>query len=152
VALISFILIATPAMSIAQTDTKKVEYNTEDIGQTTTAGCSVNITKPTLGIGYFFDEFEFPLLLINVPMILGGITCKAEITIISEEPEYFLWKFANFKGDEFWSFPIDYVPGVTKYEYYMGKPNFGQFKVWIYCYNTSGQVLCLDTISCLKIL
>jgi len=152
IVLISLTLIATPAFSTSLIDTNKFDGNLEKEGKTNAAGCTVNITKPAVGIGYLFDEFEFPLLLITLPMILGGITCKAEITIIDEEPEYLLWKFANFKGDEFWSFPITYQSGQTKYEYYMGKLNFGQFKVWIYCYNINSQVLCLDTISCLKIL
>lgn len=150
--LICFTLIATPAISMSPPDTNISDYNSEDVGCSSTAGCSVNITKPAIGTGYFFDEFEFPLLLITLPMILGGITCKAEVNVSSEEPEYLLWKFANFRGDEFWSFPITYQSGVTKYEYYMGKINFGQFKVWIYCYDINSQVICVDTISCLKLL
>ena len=149
--LISLTLIATPVISSSTTDANTSENFTKKTAQTITNGCSVNITKPAIGIGYLFDEFEFPLLLITLPMIFGGITCKAEITVIDEEPEYILWKFANFKGDEFWSFPINYEPGETRYEYYMGKVNFGQFKVWIYCYDINSQVLCVDTISCLKL-
>jgi hypothetical protein len=148
---ISLTLIATPAISSSIPDKNISNEVSEESRQSSTAGCSVNITKPAVGIGYLFDEFEFPLLLITLPMIFGGITCKAEITIIDEEPEYLLWKFANFKGDEFWSFPINYEPGETRYEYYMGKINFGQFKVWIYCYDINSQVLCVDTISCLKL-
>jgi hypothetical protein len=152
IAIISLTLIATPAISSSNSDKNLSDETYIESGQASTAGCTVNITKPAIGIGYLFDEFEFPLLLITVPMILGGITCKAEITIIDEEPDYLLWKFANFKGDEFWSFPINYETGKTKYEYYMGKINFGQFKVWIYCYDINSQVLCEDTISCVKIL
>jgi len=149
--LISLTLIATPAISTSPTNTEMLGNFSKEVGKTSNDSCTVNITKPAIGTGYLFDEFEFPLLLITLPMIIGGISCKAELTIIDEEPDYLLWKFANFKGDEFWSFPIDYEPGETRYEYYMGKMNFGQFKVWIYCYDTNSQVLCVDTISCLKI-
>jgi hypothetical protein len=151
VTIISLTLIATPVISSSNSDKNISNGTPKESGQTSSAGCTVNITKPAIGIGYLFDEFEFPLFLITLPMIFGGITCKAELTIIDEEPEYLLWKFANFKGDEFWSFPIDYEPGEIRYEYYMGKPNFGQFKVWIYCYDIYSQVLCVDTISCLKL-
>lgn len=146
-------MIASPAISIPQLYINTSNDNNEDLVSTSTASCSVEILKPARGIGYFFDEFEFPLLLITVPMIFGGITCRAEVNITNgEEPDYLLWKFANFLGDEFWSFPITYKSGVTRYEYYMGKLNFGQFKIWIYCYDINSQVICENTISCLKIL
>ncbi len=150
--LICFTLIATPAISMSTSDTNLIEYDYEDSRYSSADGCTVEITKPAVGIGYLFDEFEFPLLLITLPIIIGGITCKAQVNVSSEEPDYLLWRFANFKGDEFWSFPINYQSGVTKYEYYMGKINFGQFKIWIYCYDINSQVLCEDTISCLKLL
>jgi hypothetical protein len=149
--LICFILIASPVISISSPNKNFQENNSEDVGVSSFNGCTVNITKPALGTFYLFDEFELPILVINLPIIIGGITCKAELNITEEEPEYLQWKFANFKGDEFWSFPIDYQPGVTKYEYYMGKLNFGQFKVWIYCYDINSQVLCVHTVSCLKL-
>ena len=150
-ALICFTLIATPAISTTLLDTNYIDFTNDTIGQTTAANCTVEITKPAVGIGYLFDEFEFPLLLIALPVVIGGITCKAQINVTNEQPDYILWKFANFKGDEFWSFPIDYQPGVTKYEYYMGKINFGQFKIWIYCYDINSNILCEDTIGCLKL-
>ncbi len=151
-AVICVTLIANPAISIPFSDINVSSDYPEEIGQSKSANCSVEILKPTIGIAYFFDEFEFPLLLITLPIIIGGISCKAEVNVTGEEPDYLLWKFANFLGDTSWSFPVDYVSGVTRYEYYWGKINFGQFKVWVYCYDINSQLICEDTISCLKIL
>lgn len=151
VVLICFALIATPALSMPPTDNNLLKDNSENIGSSSTNGCSVNITKPATATGYLFDEFEFPLLLITLPIIIGGITCKAEVNASTEEPDYLQWKFANFLGDEFRSYPISYQSGITKYEYYMGRVNLGQFKVWIYCYDINNNVICEDTIGCFKI-
>jgi len=152
VTFISLTLIATPAISITSPNTKILSDTLEEEGCSSTNGCTVEILKPAIGTGYLFDEFEFPLLLITLSIIIGGITCKAEVNVTSEEPDYLQWKFANFLGDEFRSPPISYQSGVTNYEYYMGKVNFGQFKIWIYCYDINNNVICVDTISCLKIL
>jgi len=152
VALISLTLIATPAISMPSPNTKILNDTFEDEGYSSTDGCSVEILKPAIGTGYLFDAFEFPLLLITLSIVIGGITCTAEVNVTTEEPNYLQWKFANFLGDEFWSYPIPYQSGVTKYEYYMGKVNFGQFKIWIYCYDINNNVICVNTISCLKIL
>ena len=151
VTLICFTLIATPVFSMSPADKQLLNDNTENIGCSSSNGCIVNITKPATATGYLFDEFEFPLLLITLPIIFGGITCKAEVNASTEEPDYIQWKFANFLGDEFRSYPIDYQPGITKYQYYMGRVNLGQFKVWIYCYDSNNQVICEDTIGCFKI-
>ena len=149
---ICFILVASPAISKPLTDINISNSISEDIGSSSLPNCSVEIIKPARGIGYFFDEFEFPLLLIQLPVIIGGITCRAQLNLTdSVEPDFLIWKFANFLGDEYFSFPITYEPGESIYEYYIGRPNIGQFKVWIYCYDINSQLICEDTVSCLKI-
>jgi len=145
-------LIASTAISMPNPYIKNSYNNPESPECSNLLVTSVEILKPTRDTAYFFDEFEVPLIGIHLPVIFGGITCRAEVNISDGVvPDFLQWRFANWLGDTWWSNEYSYIPGKTKYEHYVGNLNFGQFKIWIKCFDNYNNVICEDTISCLKI-
>ena len=145
-------IIASTVISMPTSYVNVSNENPESLGCCGLLGCSVEIIKPAKDTAYFFDEFEVPLIGIHLPVIFGGITCKAELNISAGAvPDFLQWRFANWLGDSWWSDEIPYIPGKNKYDYYVGNLNFGQFKIWIKCFDNYNNVICEDTISCLKI-
>jgi hypothetical protein len=151
--LICLILIATPAISNSNTGLNKTAYNSDSVDCSSLNGCTVEITRPARDLAYFFDGFEIITWGIHLPIIIGGITCKAKVNISNGvEPAFLQWRFANWLGDEYWSQEYIYKPGQKRYEHYTGGLNFGQFKIWIYCFDKYNQEISVSTISCLKLL
>lgn len=149
---ICFILIASTAISIPNQYINNSYDNPEGPKCSTLLVSTVEILKPIRDTAYFFDEFEVPLIGIHLPVIFGGITCRAEVNVSEDVvPDFLQWRFANWLGDSWWSKQIPYIPGKAKYDYYMGNLNFGQFKIWIKCFDKNNNLICEDTISCLKI-
>lgn len=149
---ICFSIIASAAISIPTSDVNKSIYKSENPENCGLRGCSVDIYKPVPDTAYFFDNFEVTLAGIHLPVIFGGITCNAEVNVSDGVvPAFIQWRFANWLGDTWWSKEYTYVPGKTKYDHYIGNINFGQFKIWIKCFDIDNEVICEDTVSCLKI-
>jgi len=150
--LICFTLITSTAISIPTKYVNNSQDNPEALGSCGIIATSVEIIKPIKDTAYFFDEFEVPLIGIHLPVIFGGITCRAQFNVsVGDVPAFLQWRFANWLGDTWWSNEYPYIPGKTKYEHYVGNLNFGQFKIWIKCFDNYNNVICEDTISCLKI-